>query len=330
MKEAKNIVGAIESAQNIVITSHRSPDGDSMGSSLALLRFIKALGFDAVVCHPDPCPNFIEWIKRGDKILDFETDETKVIECINNAELLFSLDYNALSRLGNGMGEVFDQASGQKIMIDHHLNPEDFADISVSEPTSCSTAQLIFELIDSSNNLHLISSLVAEPIYLGIMTDTGSFRFNSVTPRTHEIVAKLLNTGLDHSKVHEETFDGNRIDKLKLRGYAIAEKLEIVSERKVAILSLTMEELERFNFVKGDTEGLVNVALSVRGVESAVFLKETNSAVKMSFRSKGAPVNGIASDHFDGGGHKYAAGGVSYLEMDETIEKLKSVLINYF
>ncbi|MDB4516936.1 DHHA1 domain-containing protein, partial [Crocinitomicaceae bacterium] len=169
-----------------------------------------------------------------------------------------------------------------------------------------------------------------EPLYLGIMTDTGSFRYDSVDARTHEVVAEMLKTGLNHTAIHENTFDGNRIDKLKLRGYAIAEKLEIISEYHVAIISLSAEELERFNFIKGDTEGLVNIALSVEGVESAAFFAEKDGKVKISFRSKGTPINTIASDHFEGGGHKFAAGGISFDSLEDTVQKFKNLLPQYF
>lgn len=330
MIEAKNIVQAIQNAERIVITSHRSPDGDSIGSSLGLLRFIKALGKTADVCHPDPCPNFLEWTKKGDEIIDFEESSELVTKKLNEADLIFSLDYNSTSRLGYDMGDVLAACSAKKIMIDHHLDPDDYADITVSEPTICSTAQLIYELIDASGNRDLLNAEMAEPIYLGIMTDTGSFRFNSVTPRTHEVAAELIGSGLDHTIVHESTYDGNRIDKLKLRGYAIVEKLEVVAEYGIAILSLTEEELARFNYIKGDTEGLVNIALSIEGVRTAAFFVESKGRVKISFRSKGLAVNVLANENFDGGGHKFAAGGISDLSMTETLDKFKSLIPKYF
>lgn len=330
MIEAKNIVQAIKDAERIVITSHRSPDGDSIGSSLGLLRFIKALGKNADVCHPDPCPDFLEWTKKNDEIIDFEFSKDLVTQKMNVADLIFSLDYNAANRLGNEMGDLLVATSAKKIMIDHHLDPDDYADITVSDPTVCSTSQLIYELIDASGYKELVTPDMAEPIYLGIMTDTGSFRFNSVTPRTHEVVANLLRSGLNHTMVHELTYDGNRIDKLKLRGYAIVEKLEIIPDYGIAILSLTEAELNRFNYIKGDTEGLVNVALSVEGVKTAVFFVESKGRIKISFRSKGKPVNVIANEHYDGGGHKFAAGGISDLSMDETIENFKVLIPQYF
>lgn len=330
MIPANAIIAAVQAANSIVITSHKSPDGDSIGSSLGLKRFLNALGKEAAICHPDPCPNFIEWAKREDTIVDFERSETEVTALMKNADLIFALDYNGASRLGDKMGVLFTECSATKIMIDHHLNPDDFVSISVSEPTVGSTSQLIYELIEASGNENLLSAEMVEPLYLGIITDTGSFRFNSVDARTHEIVAKMLATGMNHTAVHEQTFDGNRIDKLKLRGYAVAEKLEIIPEYKVAIISLSEAELKRFNFIKGDTEGLVNVALSVEGVEVAAFFAEKDGMVKISFRSKGAPVNVLSGDHFGGGGHKFAAGGASNESLEAAIAKFKKILPDYF
>lgn len=329
MKQANEIIEAAKNAKSIVITSHKSPDGDSIGSSLGLSRFLHSMGIDATICHPDPCPNFIEWAKRNDTIIDFEKDKEEVTNRMRDADLIFSLDYNGAGRLGDDMGALLSASKAKKIMIDHHLHPESIFDIAISHPEVGSTSQLIFELIESSGNLDKINAEMMEPLYLGIMTDTGSFRFDSVNARTHEIIAKMLATGLNHTAIHEYTFDGNRMDKLRLRGYAISEKLELMPEFKTAILSLTEAEMNRFNYIKGDTEGLVNVALSVEGVEMAVFFAEKDGKVKISFRSKGPAVNEIAADHFQGGGHKYAAGGVSFDDMETTIARFKSIVPNY-
>jgi len=331
MREAKSIIELINNAKRIVITSHKSPDGDSIGSSLGLLRFIQALGHDAVVCHPDPCPDFINWVKENDAIIDFETYPDKVKEELDQSDLLFALDYNGAGRLGKEMGELFSAASGKKVMIDHHLDPDDFVDVVVSEPSVCSTSQLILELIVASGNEGLINESMGNPLYLGIMTDTGSFRFSSVTPRTHELLALLLKSGVKQSEIHENTFDNNRLDKLRLRSYIIAERLEILEDYGVAIISVTNKEKERFHHIKGDTEGLVNVALSIEGVKAAAFFVEGDDIIKISFRSKGdIAVNQLSADNFNGGGHKNAAGGASYVSLDETIAKFKSVVPKYF
>ena len=331
MEQAKRIVELIKSSEKIVITSHRSPDGDSIGSSLGMYWFIRNLGKDVQICHPDPCPEFLNWAKGDVKIVDFENDETLVKQLMSEADLIFCLDYNGANRLGNDMGEVLTAAKGTKVMIDHHPYPEDFVDIAISMPEVCSTAQLVYELIDTSGNKGLLDAKIGTPLYLGIMTDTGSFRYPSVQSRTHEILASFLAVGVNHSEIHERVFDDNRIEKLKLRAHIIAENLELMEEYKVAIISVTEHELHRFHYIKGDTEGLVNVALSVEGVQAAVFFTAMDDVVKISFRSKGDKyVNEIARDHFEGGGHKYAAGGVSTLDLESTIRKFKELVPKYF
>jgi len=229
------------------------------------------------------------------------------------------------------MGAVLLAATAKKVMIDHHPGPEDIFDLTASHPEVCSTSQLVIEVIVQSNNENLLNEGIGTPLYLGIVTDTGSFRFSSVTPRTHELLAKLLKNGVKHSEVHEKSFDHNRLDRMKLRGFAIAEKLEVMVDEELAIVSLSEVDLERFNYIKGDTEGLVNLALSIEGVSVAIMMTESDGKVKMSFRSMGSiVVNKFAGDHFEGGGHMNAAGGISFLSLDETIEKVKSLAPSYF
>lgn len=331
MIEAKEIIEAILEAEKIVITSHKSPDGDSIGSSLGMLRFIRSLGKDAIVCHPDPCPAFIEWMKGDDVINDFEKEQDLVTFDMMSADLLLCLDYNGSGRLGKEMGAVLLAATGKKIMIDHHPEPEDIFDISASHPEVCSTSQLIVELIEQSGNADKLTKEMGTPLYLGIVTDTGSFRFSSVTARTHELIALLLKNGVKQAEIHERTFDHNRLDQMKLRGFAIAERLEVLPQERLAIVALSEMDLERFNYIKGDTEGLVNVALSIEGVDVAVLLSESDGKVKMSFRSMGdIVVNTFARDHFEGGGHMNAAGGISFMSLEETVEKIKHLAPTYF
>jgi phosphoesterase RecJ-like protein len=328
---ANEIVELIRQSNKIVITSHKSPDGDSVGSSLGMYRFLQGLGKESVICHPDPCPPFIEWLKDGDEIVDFDNDPQRVTDYMADADLIFCLDYNGAGRVGSEMSELLTQATAKKVMIDHHPFPETFFDISASHPEVCSTAQLIMELIVLSGNEALLNERVGTPLYLGIVTDTGSFRFSSVTSRTHELLGLLLEKGVKHSEVHEKTFDNNRLDRMKLHGYAIAERLEIIPEYGIALVPLTEADLERFNYKKGDTEGLVNVALSVEGVSAAILMAEKDGKVKMSFRSLGSiPVNVFAKENFDGGGHANAAGGISSLSVDETLNKIKSLIPSYF
>lgn len=327
----KQIYSQIKDSESIVITSHRGPDGDSIGCSLGLFHFIKELGKNVSICHPDVAPDFLRWLDGSSEILDFETDSHTVTHLINHADLIFCLDYNSPERVGSEMKSLILDASAKRIMIDHHPHPVNFCDIVVSDTNCCSTSQLIFELIDQSVGAEIVDVSIGTPIYLGIMTDTGSFRFPSVSARTHHIIAQLINSGVDHSMVHEKVYDSNTLDRLQLRGYAVAVKFQKLDNYPVALISLNREELERFHYRKGDTEGLVNLALSVEGIKVAAFFMERDDEVKISFRSKGTFfVNDLAMTYFSGGGHKYAAGGISRDSLDVTITRFKNLVPEYF
>ncbi len=332
MNTYNSIVNEIKSASSIIITAHKSPDGDSIGSSLGLYHFIHKLGKKVTICHPDSSPDYLLWLEGIENILTMSNDNIKIEALFNEADLIFCLDYNATSRVGDGMKILLENSTSKKIMIDHHLDPEDFAFITVSETNVCSTSQLIVELIDQSGHVELLDELIGTPLYLGILTDTGSFRFPSVQPRTHELLAKLLDSGVKHYLVHENLNDNNSVGKLRLQGYAMSKKIEVLSEFGVAIISITEAELLKFDYQKGDTEGLVNIALSIKGMKAAMFFLEKDGIIKISFRSKGKenPVNVLASEHFSGGGHANASGGMSELSMEETLIKIKSLIPKYF
>lgn len=327
----QQIVDTILSANNIVITSHKSPDGDSIGSSLGMYRFIKKLGKTASICHPDKAPSFFGWLPELSDIILYETNPELVQTKVQEADLLICLDYNDFSRVGEDMQKTLMNFDKKIILIDHHLFPTLPATVMLSDTETCSTSQLVYEVIKQSNQNKLLDSLIAEPLYMGIVTDTGSFRYPSVTSRTHQIIGEMIELGLKHHQIHENVFDNSSIDRLKLRGYALSEKLELIHQDKIAIISLSQAELNRFNYQKGDTEGLVNVALSINGVKAAVLLTEQDNQIRLSFRGKGDfEVNKIASEQFEGGGHKYAAGGRSLLNMEDTIAKLKTTISLYF
>ncbi len=327
----KQIEAEIQAASYIVITAHRSADGDSIGSSLGLLHFIEKLGKKAVICHPDKAPEFLYWLNTSSIILMDESPE-EVTEHMNNADLIFCLDYNATSRLGPDMQALLEEVNCKKIMIDHHLNPEDFPTITVSDTTSSSTAQLIIELIEHSGHIELLDEKIGTPLYLGILTDTGSFRFRSVKPRTHEVLAKLLTAGVEHDIVHERLADNSTESRLRLQGFAMSEKLEILYDYNVGIISLSKEELAKYNYVKGDTDGLANLVLTIKGMVAAIVFSERDGIMKISFRSKGVdnPINILAEENFDGGGHANAAGGMSELNEADTLEKLRMLVPKYF
>ena len=327
----QQIEAEIQAASHIVITAHKSADGDSIGSSLGLLYFIEKLGKKATVCHPDKAPDFLHWLDTSSILLMDETPEL-VTEQMKKADLIFCLDYNATNRLGPDMQSLLEEATCKKIMIDHHLNPEDFPTLTVSEITASSTSQLIVELIEQSGHLDLLDEKIGTPLYLGILTDTGNFRFNSVQPRTHEIIAKILASGVQHHLIHEKLNDTNTESRLRLQGYAMSEKLEILYDYHVGIISLSKEELAKYNYKKGDTDSLANLVLSIKGMKAAIVFSERDGIMKISFRSKGTenPVNVLAAEHFNGGGHANASGGMSDLTVAETLIKLKGLIPQYF
>jgi phosphoesterase RecJ-like protein len=327
----QQIEAEIQNANHIVITSHKSADGDSVGCSLGLLHFIEKLGKKAVICHPDQAPSFLYWLDSSPIILMSDEPE-KVTEEFKKADLVFCLDYNTASRVGPDMEALLEEATCKKIMIDHHLNPDEFPTLMVSETTASSTSQLIVELIEQSGHIDLLDEKIGVPLYLGILTDTGNFRFNSVSPRTHEVIAKLLSGGVQHHLIHEKLSDNNTESRLRLQGYAMSEKLEVLHDYQVAIISLSKEELAKFNYKKGDTDMLSNLCLSIKGMRAAIVFTERDGIMKISFRSKGKenPVNVLASENFNGGGHANAAGGMSDLSVTETLEKLKGLIPKYF
>ena len=327
----KEIEAAIQAAAHIVITAHKSADGDSIGSSLGLLHFIEKLGKKAVVCHPDKAPDFLYWLDTT-AIVTMEENPEEVTAQMKKADLIFCLDYNATSRVGPAMQVLLEAATCQKIMIDHHLHPENFPTLTISETTASATAQLIVDLIEQSGHLALLDEKIGTPLYLGILTDTGSFKFSSVKPRTHVVLAKLLAAGVAHHLIHEKLNDTNTESRLRLQGYAMSEKLEILYEQNVAIIALSKEELAQYNYKKGDTDSLANLLLSIKGMKAAIVFTERDGIMKISFRSKGAdnPVNVLAKEHFSGGGHANAAGGMSNLTVGETLDKLKELIPQYF
>ena len=320
----------VSSADNIVITAHKSPDGDSIGSSLALYRYLRQEHDNISICHPDKAPHFLHWIPGFDTIQTFEQNSAQVTDLMSQADLIFCLDYNSPGRIGK-MDDLLANSKAKKIMIDHHRDPaQGFVDLMFSDPATCSTAQLIFELIEARQELSKINEAVATAIYSGIITDTGSFRFSSVTPKTHEIAAYLIENGLDHSRIHENIFDTNTENRIKLVSYALLEKLVVINEFQTAYISLTKAEQERFSAAKGDTEGLVNQALALAGIKMAVFFKEADGIIKISFRSTGSiPVNDMARNHFTGGGHLNASGGKYVGKMKDAISKFVTILPNF-
>lgn len=322
MDSSQKIKELVDQAQSIVITSHKSPDGDSIGSSLALYHVLKLWKKNVQVVHPDPAPEFLHWVPGQQQIIDFETKAEQAVSVIQTADLIFCLDYNESSRVGDQMQPYLLASGATKVMIDHHLHPADFCQVIISETAACSTCELVYKWLSDIQHLDYLDETSGACIYLGIMTDTGSFRFPSVSALTHEIIADLIRRGVKHYLIHEAVYDTNTVDRIKLRGFALSEKLVCLNEIQVAYASLSEEELKRYHYQKGDTEGLVNQILGIQGIKMAVLFVEKDGKVKISFRAKGDYfVNLLAKTHFEGGGHAYASGGISSENLEKTVEK---------
>jgi bifunctional oligoribonuclease and PAP phosphatase NrnA len=324
------LVNYLGEAKSIIITSHKSPDGDSMGCSLGLFHFLKKQGYPVTVCHPDVAPSFLHWMPGFEEVILLESEPERVKGLIENAGLIFCLDYHHPSRTGK-MEELLVASKAKKVIIDHHRDPDqEFATLLFSEITASSTSQLIYDLIESLGKLDLIDEKSGVCIYTGLVTDTGSFRFSATSARTHQVAADLISRGIKTWEVHENLFDTNSLNRIKLVSYALLEKLVIIPEYKTAYIWLTRKEEERFNIIKGDTEGLVNQALSIEGIRLAAFFKESDQIIKISFRSKGEiPTNLLSKAHFEGGGHLNASGGKYVGKIEDAVQKFVTILPNF-
>lgn len=329
MENLEQVKSKIVNASRSVILSHRSPDGDSIGSSLAMHHFIKKFGKNVQVIIPDPFPGFLKWLNGADGIINYEDHKEKCANYIKEADLICCLDFNSTSRLGDLESFFKMNTSAFVLNIDHHQKPEDFADFQISDTSASSTCQLVFDFINEIGEQKLDKN-IAEALYTGIVTDTGSFRFSSTTKHTHEVTSKLIELGVDPSTIHQRIFDNYSIDRLKLLGFALSERFIYIKEYSTGIIYLTEQDLQQFHFQKGDTEGLVNYPLTVGAIKMAILITEKSRKVKMSFRSKGEfRVNELAAKYFSGGGHINAAGGISDVSVLETVEKIKSILKEY-
>ncbi|MBL7942246.1 MAG: bifunctional oligoribonuclease/PAP phosphatase NrnA [Flavobacteriales bacterium] len=314
----------VAGASKIVITTHKSPDGDAIGSSLALWHLLREAGKQAVVIVPDDIPGFLKWMKGTDGILVHFYAKNKAEELIAQADLVFMLDYNNLNRTGAMEGPL-RESKADFILIDHHRQPETFPTLVYSDTSQCSTAQMIYKFMVWMDWKQYLNRDIGACIYCGIMTDSGSFRFPSVTPETHHIVAHLVEEGVDHSYVHRMVHDNNSEDRLRLIGYALGKKMEVLEDCSTAIISLTEDELKRYNQQPGDTEGLVNQALSIGKVNLAAFFRESGGEVRLSLRSKGQfDVNRMARESWNGGGHLNAAGGSTSEPIEEALARFRA------
>ncbi len=328
ISDKKQLSQLIHSSKNICILSHHNPDADAVGSSLALYFLMKKLKKKVQIILPNTFPDFLNWMPDSNKILIYETNKAKCEQVIHSAHLIFLLDCNSFTRLGtDGLGELVTHTSVPKILIDHHKFPEKYFHAFFFDDKASSTCELIYKFCEHMKILRLLDKKTAQCLYTGLMTDTGSFKYDSVTPKTMQIAAHLMEYNINHTQIQQNVFDTYSYNRLKLVGYALSEKLVYLPEYQTAYIALSQEELKRFHHKKGDTEGLVNTALSIKDVKISALITETDKMVRISLRSKGnIDVNAIARKYFKGGGHKNAAGGQMQLPLKDVVEKFEEVI----
>ncbi len=330
LKELDSLKTFLEKPRNIVVIGHRNPDGDAMGSTLALYHYFNKKGHTTTVVVPNEYPDFLHWLPGSDTTYRFDWQNTQSKRAINNSDIIFLLDFNALHRVGHDMQKTLEKYPNDFAMIDHHQQPDDVK-YMYSDTEICSTCQMVYQFIEMNNDLDLIDKDIATCLYTGIMTDTGSFRFRSTTSKTHRIIGNLIDKGAENDRIHNNVYDSNSYGRLLLLGQALS-NLQILPEYKTAFITLTDKEKKKFDFQKGDTEGVVNYALSLKGIIfAAIFIEDKEqNMIKISFRSKGKfSVNQFARNHFDGGGHDNAAGGRFDGSLDEIVAKFTSLLPEY-
>jgi len=320
----------INGVNRIVITCHKSPDGDALGSTLALCHVLRRLGKDAVVVTPDMPPKSLEFIPGLRDLVVFTKHELRARHVLNEAQLLFCLDFNSMKRIDR-LAELVEPLKVRRVLIDHHLDPDDAFDIVISHPEASSTCELVFRVIMQMGLLRMMDRLAASCLYVGLLTDTGGFAYSCDNPEFYEILASVLRRRIDRIGLYNKAMNTFSADSLRLQGYAISEKMQLFPEQGAALITLSKEDLERFNYNRGDTETLVNKPLAVPEIYWSVFLREDADKIKVSCRSQGDfSVSDICAKYFNGGGHFNAAGGDFVGTLDEAVAAFHQVLADLF
>jgi len=330
MQSISDFYTRLTDPKKVVITTHQKPDGDAMGSSLGLYHFLTGLGHFVTVISPTNWASFLKWMPGADKVVDFELSKEVASKTLQEADLLFCLDFNVLHRTKN-MEPVLAALTCTKILIDHHEQPQvDYFDYGISNTAKSSTCEMVFDLIVNSGHDDKINVEIAQSLYTGIMTDTGSFRFPSTNADVFRAVARLKDTGFNHTLVHESIYDSFLENRIRFIGHALLNRMEVLYEYNTAIMTITKNDLLRFQIKTGDTEGLVNHLLTIQGIKVGALVIDRDEERRWSFRSKGSfDVNTFARTHFNGGGHFNAAGGHTDDSLDATVWNFKKVIKQY-
>lgn len=310
------------SPKNIVITTHQKPDADALGSSLGWSGYLKKLGHRVQVVSPSDYPKFLHWLPDNESVISYnQHNAQEITHIVAQADLICLLDFSCYKRLEQ-VSDIFEQANKPTLLVDHHIDPKIKPTYDYHDVTAAATSQLIYELIVEMGDATLLDAHIGEALYAGILTDTGSFKHPCTTKRVHQIAGELLDLGVNTSKIHNRIYDNNSQERLRFLGYVLSEKLRVLPEYRVAYITISHEELKKFHSQTGDTEGVVNYALSIEGMVMAAIMIERADGVKLSFRSIGNfSVNEFSNRYFGGGGHKNAAGGISTLNLAETEKK---------
>ena len=327
IQDIQAIKSLLATPKKIAIIPHRSPDGDAMGSTLGLYHFLLKYNHEPVVIAPNEFPDFLGWLPGSENVLVFEKDKENCSKVLGEADVIFTLDFNALHRVGE-MEKVLEKLTAPFIMIDHHQKPDDYAAYMYSDASFGSTCEMLYNFIHFLGEGEAIDKTIGTCIYTGILTDSGSFKFPGTTGDTHRIVAKLIDLGVENTLIPTLLFENSSYNRLQLLGRAL-QNMKVIPEHKTSYITLSQEELNLFQHVKGDTEGIVNYGLSIKGIQfTAIFIENKDeNIIKISFRSQGGfDVNQFARDHFNGGGHRNAAGGKSEASMAETIQKFEDLV----
>ena len=326
-KDILAIQELLATPKRIAIIPHRSPDGDAMGSTLGLYHFLLKLNQHPVVIAPNDFPFFLDWLPASETVLVYENDRVNCTKILQEAELVFTLDFNALHRTGE-LEQVLNKLMAPMIMIDHHQLPDSYATFTYSDTSFGSTCEMVYNFISFLGKKSLIDKTIATCLYTGILTDSGGFRFPKTTGTTHRIVAEFIDLGVENTEIPNLLFDNNSYDRLQLLGRAL-QNMKVLFDKKTSYISLSQKELDEFNYIKGDTEGIVNYGLTIKGIVfAAIFIEHRDeNIIKISFRSQGNfDVNQFAREHFSGGGHINAAGGKSYESLENTIKRFEKIV----
>lgn len=332
MESIQELKRLLSKPQRVVVVTHFKPDADALGSSLGLAGYLQHKGHAVQVVTPSDYPEFLYWMPGQGGVMAWGKsgvgNET-ILQAIGNADLIFCLDFSSLKRI-NDLEDVVRSATAIKVIIDHHLEPEDFAQFKLWDTSAASTAGLIYEFIDQFGDASFINAEIASCLYAGLMTDTGGFRHNNTRRREFDIAGALVGAGANPHQIAKAVYDSNTLERLRLTGYVLSEKLQVLTELRTAYIALSAHELAKYGAQTGDTEGLVNHGLSIKNVKVCALMYERKDEIKLSFRSLGDfSVNELARNHFEGGGHRNAAGGSSKASLQETLAKFLAVLPSY-